>query len=108
MVSLTRSGDILTLHYEVGPWRRMALLAAGFAGLVMGVVQSLQERPGLSPALVIPAILLGVAVLGYFLLAESTTTASFDLGRRYVTVASERPWFGAPRSWAFSEVAALS
>jgi hypothetical protein len=46
--------------------------------------------------------------LGYLWLADLPVTAEFDSKLRHVTVDCERPWFGRPRSFAFTDVVALT
>jgi hypothetical protein len=106
MFSLTRSGDTMTLRYEVSPLRRVLLIAAGIAGLVAGAFATADSaRTGL--AILVPALLC-VALMGYWVISDADTTSVFDVARRRLTVHRERPWFGLPRSFAFDEIAALS
>src|SRR5215472_804170 len=105
--SLTKTGDIWTLHYEVGPLRRVLLIGAGLAGLGVGIVQSLQDNRAVQPTAVFGGVLLCLALMGYWTLSDAATTATFDLKQRVVRVRSERPWFGEPRTCALMDVAAL-
>ena len=107
MFSLTKAGEIWTLHYEVGPLRRALLIGAVIAGLGVGIFQSFQANPAIPAATVFAGAFLCIAVMGYWALSDAATTATFDLKQRVVRVHSERPWFGEPRTCALLDVAAL-
>jgi hypothetical protein len=108
MFSLIKAGDIWTLRYEVSPVWRILGIAAGVAGIAVGIMQSVGSH-GFNPvtSTTILAVLLCLAVMGYWVISDAPTTAVFDLAQRRLSVHCERPWFGAPRSFAFADVAAL-
>jgi hypothetical protein len=105
MFSLIRSGDTMTLRYQVSPLRRIFLIAAGIAGMGAGAFATADSaRTGV--AILIPALLC-IALMAYWLISDANTTTVFDLARRRLSVHRERPWFGPPRSFVFDEAAAL-
>lgn len=108
MFSLSKSGPVWTLRYEVGPAQRAVQIGAALAGLGIGVLQVGTERGLGAPTWsVMLAVLMCLMVVGLWALSDATTRVVFDLAQRRLSVHSARPWFGAPRSYAFSDVAAL-
>jgi hypothetical protein len=101
--SLTKTGDVWTLHYEVSPMRRVLMVGAGLASLGFGLLQS--PAPSAIAGLVICVGCLGL--MAYWVVTDLPSTASFDLARHRLTLRCERPWFGPPRAYAFADVAAL-
>lgn len=108
MFFLSKRDHVWTLHYEVSPLGRIIFGAAGLCGLVVAVVEVSSEQPALSKGYTIAIALVVLGVLAYWMLDDADTVAHFDLKRRRIEVESKRPWFGPPRSYAFSDIAALT
>jgi hypothetical protein len=106
MFSLSKTDDKLTLRYAVSPLRRLVLIGAGIGGMTVGAQQTMDAKTT-TLAVVLPTIL-ALAFLGYLWLSDLPVTAEFDCKLRRVIVDCERPWFGRPRSFAFTDVVALS
>ena len=108
MFSLRKTGDIWTLSYEVSPLRRLLLIGAGIAGLGVAMFQSINAGGfDHSTFAIFVGVLLCLAVMAYWVASDAASTVVFDLAQRNVRVHCERPGFGAVRSYAFSDVAAL-
>jgi hypothetical protein len=103
LFSLTKTGDVWTLHYEVGVLRHVLLVGAGLAGVGFAIIESSPKTRMIALLPVIPCL----ALMGYSIASDAPTTATFDIGRRQIRVESRRPWFGRALLLAFSEVAAL-
>jgi hypothetical protein len=103
--SLTKSGEVWTLHYEVSPLLRLMQVVAGIAGIGVGIVES---TAGPGPvgrlAVLLPALFV-IGLMAYWMMSDASTTVIFDLKARRVEVNCWRPWFGAPRAYGFSDVA---
>jgi hypothetical protein len=106
MFSLTKTDDRLILRYAVSPLRRLVLIGAGIGGMTIGAHQTVHANP--TTMAVVAPILIALAVLAYFWMADLPVTVEFDCERRRVTVDCMRPWFGPPRSFAFTDIIALS
>jgi hypothetical protein len=106
MFSLSKTDDKLTLRYAVSPLRRLVLIGAGLGGMTVGAQQTMDAKTT-TLAIIVPTIL-ALAFLGYLWLSDLPVTAEFDRKLRRVTVDCERPWFGRPRSFAFTDVVALT
>jgi hypothetical protein len=106
MFSLNKTDDKLTLRYAVSPLRRLVLIGAGLGGMTVGALQTTNAHTT-TLAIVVPTII-ALAFLGYLWLADLPVTAEFDCKLRHVIVDCERPWFGRPRSFAFTDVVALT
>jgi hypothetical protein len=100
MFSLSKTDDKLILRYAVSPLRRLVLIGAGLGGMTVGALQTMDAKTT-TLAIVAPTII-ALAFLGYLWLADLPVTAEFDCKLRRVTVDCERPWFGRPRSFAFT------
>jgi hypothetical protein len=105
LFSLIKGSDSWTLHFEVGPLRRLGMIGAGLAGVAVAGQQASEGRS--SAALIVGSAAAG-GLLAYWSLADAQTTAIFDLKRRQIEISSARPWFGKPRVYAFAEVMALN
>ena len=107
MFSLSKHGDVWTLHYEVSALWRAICIGAGLAGVGFGIFEAVTRSAGVPVwTAVLPALLV-VAVMAYWVMSDAATTVAFDLGERRLNVRCGRPWFGPPRSFAFADVAAL-
>lgn len=108
MFYLSKSDTTWTLSYEVSPMRRALMIAAGIAGLCVGIFQAINSS-ALNTAwlsIMLPVVLC-LAVAGYWVMSDSTTEVTFDITKKRIRVHCERLWFGPARSFAFSEVAAI-
>jgi len=105
LFSLTKSGEVWTLHYEVSPLRRLVQVGAGIAGLGVGIAESTAGPGPVGRLAVLLPALLCVGVMTYWAMSDASTTVVFDLNARRVEVNCWRPWFGASRAYGFSDVA---
>jgi hypothetical protein len=110
MFDLVKNGDIWTLSYRKS--RFSAVFGAVFLTLclVSTVVPIVRLAQNSSGAWVPGVTLIMLALFGlaaYRVLNDSDSDTEFNLTRRRLTVDCKRPWFGAPRSFDFADVAAL-
>jgi hypothetical protein len=105
LFSLTKSGEVWTLHYEVSPLRRLVQVGAGIAGIGVGIEQAIAgPGPVGRLAIILPALLC-VGAMAYWAMSDASTTVVFDLSARRLEVSCGRPWFGPSRAYGFSDVA---
>jgi hypothetical protein len=102
--SLTKIGDVWTLHCELGELYRVLLVGAFFAIFGYLVIEHFDT---IRPIGIAAAAAICFGLLAWLLASNAATTATFDLKRRRVEVRSKRPWFGRPRAFDFADVAAL-
>jgi len=107
MFSLSKHGEVWTLHYEVSPLWRAICIGCGLAGMGFAIIEAATRSTGVPIwGIVLPALVV-VAVMAYWVMSDAPTTVAFDLAQRRLNVRCERPWFGPPRTFAFADVAAL-
>jgi hypothetical protein len=104
---LNKTGDIWTLAYEVGPLRRALLIGAGVAGLVVAIFQGVTAGFDRSTLATVGGVLVSLGLMAYWMLSDAASSAVFDLAQRHVNVHCDRPWFGPPRTYSFSDVVSL-
>ena len=108
MFYLSKTGDIWTLTYEVGPFKRVLLIGPGIAGLAIAIFQGAKSGgPDHSTLAIVGGVLLSLGFVAYWILSDAASSSVFDLAQRRLKVHCDRPWFGPPRSYSFSEVASL-
>jgi hypothetical protein len=103
--SLTKSGEVWTLHYEVSPLLRLVQVVAGIAGIGVGIVESTTGSGPASRLAVLLPTLFCIGLMAYWMMSGASTTVVFDLKAQRVEVNCRRPWFGAPRAYGFSNIA---
>ena len=105
MFSLSKSGEVWRLHYEVSSLHRLVQIGAGIAGIGVGI-ELATFGPGTVGrlAVLLPALLC-VGAVAYWAMSDASTTVVFDLKARRLEVSCARPWFGASRAYGFSDVA---
>ena len=94
------------MHFEVDAVFRLLLIAAGCAGIGISVFQAGHVH-GYGLSGIVLSVLFCAALMAYWSLSDEPTTTVFDLTQRRITVDCKRPWFGAPRTFSFDDVAAL-
>jgi hypothetical protein len=102
---LVKNGDIWTLCYRESSFKGVLVILIWLPGLV--IVIGLIARSGAGVAAAASVALAFCGIMAYWLLHDSDSNTEFDLTRRCLTVDCKRPWFGAPRSFDFADVAAL-
>ena len=108
MFYLSKTGDIWTLTYEVSPLRRALLIGAGLAGLGVAIFQGVTAGgPDRATVAIVGGVLVSLGFIAYWMLSDAASTAVFDLAQRRLKVHCDRPWFGPPRSFSFSDVVSL-
>src|ERR1700737_1076401 len=108
MFYLSKSDITWTLSYEVSPMRRALMIAGGVGGLCVGIFTTTNSSASLVNLLsfMLPVILC-LVVAGFWAMSDSATEVTFDMAKKRIRVHSKRPWFGAARSFAFSDIAAI-
>jgi hypothetical protein len=105
MFDLVKNGDIWTLSYRESAFKPVLVILIWLPGLVIAI--GLIAHIGAGVAVAVLTALAFCALMAYWLLYDSDSVTEFHLTRRCLTVDCKRPWFGAPRSFDFADVAAL-